>query len=162
MSPEIPRSVDPYAFTEREKLFDQLSHERFSKLIADEQTTIHEIELSTNSYGEFLFVSTSRDVGDKSVYITFWGLGYHEYRERWLMNVWCWHDSQRPASQLIITNAEALEMIRKRQEDIASYAEQLPQSQRAKLFELLADFTDEDGALTELEDFPDLFDEDLE
>jgi hypothetical protein len=139
-----------------------MSHERFSKLIADGQTIIHEIELSTNSYGEFLFVSTSRAAGEKSIYITFWGLGYHEYRERWITDAWSWYEALPAASKQPIPNEEALEVIHKRQEDIAEYARENTQSRRGKLFELLADLTDEDGALADLEDFEAWFDEDLE
>jgi hypothetical protein len=48
-----------------------------------EPTTIHAAELSSNSYGEFLLVTVSRPGEEKPTYLTLYGLGYHEYRERW-------------------------------------------------------------------------------
>ncbi|MBZ0308582.1 MAG: hypothetical protein K8I82_21120, partial [Anaerolineae bacterium] len=81
MSAERPQPTEPYRFTERQQLFDRISHRRFMDIIADEQTAVHKVEVSSNTYGEFLFVSTSRAGEGKRVYITFYGLGYHDYRE---------------------------------------------------------------------------------
>jgi len=53
---------------------------------------------------------------------------------------------------------EAKEQIRQRLESIIPYRDQSTQSHRGKVFELLADLTDEDGALAEMEDFESLED----
>ncbi len=162
MSKERPQPEDFYGLTEREVLFDRMSTARFQSLIEDERTAIHKVELSTNSFGEFLFVSTSRAVEDKRKYLTFWGAGYHEYRERWITDTWSWYEALPPTSEQTLSKEEALVLIRQRQQEVAVFAKGETQSQRGKLFELLADLTDEDGALADLEDFPHWFDEDLE
>src|SRR5688500_5810686 len=92
---EAPCPRDPFGFTERERLFDRLSHKRLLSLIADEQTHIHSIELSENMYGEFLFIAASRPaaVGETRACVTFYGAGYHDQRERWIVDEWFWYDS---------------------------------------------------------------------
>ena len=60
MRKERPQAQDEFEFTENEKLFDRISHERFKEMIEDEATTVHKAEVSSNNYGEFLFVTTSR------------------------------------------------------------------------------------------------------
>ena len=105
VSPEtlkpIPDKPDPFGFTEHEKLWDRVSHERFLSILESEQTSIHRAEVSSNTFGEFLFVTTSRDEAEKTVYVTFWGLGYHDYRERWVADEWYWNrDDTYPESLL--------------------------------------------------------------
>jgi hypothetical protein len=157
MSKERPQPQDVYGFTEREQLWDRISGDRFNAIIADEQTAIHQIELSSNNYGEFLFVATSRGVGDKRVCVTFFGLGYHDYRERWITDEWFWYRANEFSERLKreISKEEAEGVLHERRAEIVSYASQQGQSGRGKLFEMLADLTDEDGALSELEDMGD-------
>jgi hypothetical protein len=152
---EAPRPRDPFGFTERERLFDRLSHQRLLSLIADEQTHVHSIELSENKYGEFLFIQTSRptDVGEVRACVTFWGAGYHDQRERWLVDEWFWYDSDPRDVEGRVEKGEAQLTIEKRLADIAPYNDQTKQSKRGKFFEMMADLTDEDGAYTELEDW---------
>ena len=57
-----------YGLTENEQLFDRISHERFKKIASDLETTVHQIQISANNYGEFLFVATSRTVDDTRLY----------------------------------------------------------------------------------------------
>lgn len=160
MSKERPQPSEPYGFTEREKLYDRISHQRFMSMIADEQTAVHQVKVDTNSFGEFLFVSTSRAGEGKPVFVTFYGVGYHEYRERWIRDEWFWYEMSSPSKEdeQKISNEETLELIRQRQEAIAAYKADEPQSARGKLYELLADLTDEDGAWAEMDDLGDLAD----
>ena len=146
-----------FEFTEREHLYDQLSHARFMELLADEQTTIHAAELSENSYGAFLFVTISRPKADKRTYLTIYGLGYHEYRERWITEVWSWYEAmETPKLQAQrLTREEVEHTLSQRQEEIRPYLNQHAQSKRGLLYEILAEFTDEDGAISELEDLGD-------
>jgi hypothetical protein len=81
--PAQRKPYEVFGLTERERLSWRVSQERFDEFIQDERTIIHTIESSSNNYGEFLFVTTSR-VGDQGrIFMSFYGLGYHEYRERW-------------------------------------------------------------------------------
>src|SRR5687767_9981966 len=92
---EAPRPREPFGFTERERLYDRISHKRLLGVIADEQTHVHSIELSNNVFGEFLFIQTSRptDVGEVRAFVTFSGAGYHDQRERWIVDEWYWYDN---------------------------------------------------------------------
>ena len=166
MSPEIPQSLpekpNPFGFTEREQLWDRISHERFLNILENEQTTIHRVEVAANTFGEFLFVTTSRGETEKRTYVTFWGLGFHDYRERWIADEWFWNqDDSYPASLLqSLTLDEVKALIQERKAEIAPYAQDDTQSKRGELFEMLADLTDEDGAWAELDDLEGLFDDD--
>jgi hypothetical protein len=157
MSKEHPQPEEAYDFTEREQLWDRLSDARFQVIIADDGTTIHEIELAANNYGEFLFVSTSRPAGERRACVTFFGLGYHEHRERWLTKEWFWYRGNA-FSQVMnktVSKEEAEQFLQQRREEIAPLVGKTTQTGRGKLFEMLADLTDEDGALTEIEDLGD-------
>lgn len=161
MSKEAPH----FGLTEREQLFDRVSHERFLAILDDGYNTIREMKLSTNNYGEFLFVTVSRPQGEQHEGITFWGYGYHDYRERWFTEEWFWHRSTIYPNTLErrIARDEAQEILGARLQEITPYLEEGHQSQRGALFELLAEMTDEDGAYIELEDLgdvPDLFEGD--
>ena len=145
-------------FTERERLYDRLSDVRFQALLVDEQTTIHEAELSSNSYGEFLFVTLSRPQAEKTEYLTFYGLGYHEYRERWITEVWSWFRAmatpKREAARL--TYEEVGQVIAERLAAIRPDLDRTTQSSQGRFYEFLAELTDEDGAISEIEDLSDL------
>jgi hypothetical protein len=86
--------------------------------------------------------------------MTFYGLGYHDHRERWITDEWYWYQST-PYPDLIRNKVEkekAQELLEQRMEEIKPYISNATQTDRGKLFELLADLTDEDGALAEIED----------
>ena len=87
-------------------------------------------------------------------------LPYHEYRERWFTSEWFWHQSNTypPMLQGIIPKEDAEEMIRQRGESILPHVRIDTQTNRGRLFEFLADLTDEDGALAEFEDIVHLAD----
>ncbi len=153
-----PSSHEPFAFNENERLFDRISHTRFLELLANEQTVIHEVDLSTNSFGEFLFVTTSHTENNAAQTTTFWGMGYHESRERWLTSTWSWFDSQRRFDGQPLSKEDALAQIEARRQDVLGWDTHAKPSKRAELFALLADLTDEDGALSEIEDLGNAFD----
>lgn len=157
MNPEIPQPHSGFAFTEHERLYDRVSDARFMEIVRDEHTSVHEISTSTNSYGEFLFVTLSRPTasGPRDC-ITFYGLGYHDRRERWITDTWSWYDAHQSEERMEVRIdwAEVEILLQNRREEIAEDMRHFSsvQSQSALLFELLADLTDEDGAATELDD----------
>ena len=67
-----------------------MSDRRFRAMLADEQTTIHKVEQDSNSFGEFLFITVSRPEAGKPQFWTFYGMGFHEFRERWYTQEWAW------------------------------------------------------------------------
>ncbi len=160
MSKEHPQPEEVYGFMEWETLYDRVTDARFRALIEDERTTIHKVEVAANSYGEFLFVSTSRAAGESRVCVSFFGLGYHDHRERWFTQEWFWYRANTFSEVLekTVSKDEVGELLRQRREEIAPYASQQAQSGRGKLFEMLAELTDDDDAITELEDLGDLAD----
>ncbi len=168
MSKEHPQPEEAFGFTEREKLFYRVSEARFQALLEDERTTIHRIELSANDYGEFLFVTVSlpqaanQPVGERKGVVTMFGLGLHEYRDRWITDEWFWYEAYSYPELLEqkLDKEEAQKLIEERREGIKPYMGGHQQSERGKLFEMIADMTDDDGTIAEMEDFPDLFDDD--
>ena len=159
-SKEQPQPQELFRFTEHEKLWDRISDPRFQALLADEATTLHKVEFSSNAYGEFMFVSVSCAADGESRLMTFWGLGYHDYRERWITDQWAWYSANpSPETQKQrITLKEAQELLEQRRAEIAPYLKEDTQTRRGQLFELLADLTDEDGAWAELDDLNDWWD----
>src|ERR1041385_9265603 len=91
----IERFNPCFSFSERENLYDQVSRDRFMALVMQPDVDIHVVKEDSNSFGEYLFVTVScRDEQPKRL-LTFWGLGYHDHRERWIVDSWQWFESQR-------------------------------------------------------------------
>lgn len=154
-----PRPEIEFGLTEQEQMYDRVSHDRLVEFLSDEATTVHRIEDSYNNYGEFTFVTLSRPGQDRRVLVTFWGAGYHEYRERWLTDEWRWHISH-PFPDLLekeIDREVAKTQIEERLAAIRLHTGQAEQSERGRLFDALADLIDEDGAYTEMQDLDDMF-----
>ena len=158
--PAHPRIHEVFGLDESERLDCRVSHERLQAILNSVQTSIHTIKESCNNYGEFLFVTVSRPAAQECACMTFFGLGFHEYRERWFTDEWFWYRAH-PFSSVIertIAGDEALRIIQQRLESISPYVGQDNQTGRGRLFEMLADLTDEDGAWAELQDLDDLAD----
>jgi hypothetical protein len=151
------KPYEVYGFTEKECLYWRVSQERFDTILHDELTVIHNIQESSNNYGEFIFVTTSRQSDQRRTGMTFFGLGFHEYRERWFTNEWYWYQANIQPQMMgqQIPKDEVDELLKARLEIIEPYVDSSSQSERGRLFELLADLTDEDGALAELQDLGD-------
>jgi hypothetical protein len=160
MGKERPRSNEVFGLTEREQLWDKVSHSRFMALVENEQAHIHSVELSSNMYGEFLFVTMSRPADEQRISLTFYGAGYHEHRERWITDTWAWYETSltTESAQQAVEKEEAIKRIQERQAEVAPHADENTQTTRGWLFEMLADMTDEDGALAEMDDLGDLAD----
>lgn len=156
---EVPQPEQDFDFDERERLYYRVNHDRFRRIFEDEATTVHRVELSLNSYGEFLFITLGRGGEQTRKPVTFYGLGFHEYRERWIHQEWYWYQAHPTAVMGVMDKDEARELLDQREQEVARYVGDEKQSRRAKLYEMLADLTDEDGAITDLEDLGPLFDD---
>jgi hypothetical protein len=153
MSPEAPINHDCFQFTEKEQLDDRISRARFMALVDDPNVDVNDIKVSTNAFGEFMFVTLSCRTLRASEPLTFYGLGYHEQREHWITGYWRWYESTLKANGEVVSKQQAMEQVKAREEWVRDIEASEPQpSRRAQLYELLAEITDEDGALTELED----------
>lgn len=149
-----PRPYEIFGITEEEVSRWRIADAKLKEIIADPNTTINKIMIAENNYGEFMFLTVSRGVGERRTCMTFWGLGYHEFRERWIHQEWFWYQT---TSNLIdplkrLTKDEALERLQNRRDDIAPNLNEDEQSEQARMFEILADMTDEDAALAEMQD----------
>jgi len=149
-----PRPYEEFGLTKDEALFWRVKQERFEEILGDEKTTIHEIKESSNTFGEFLFVTASRKGKQSPICMTFYGLGYHVYRERWINQEWFWYQNDYRPSLLSqrIEKEEAPVLLEKRRESIQSEMKPDTQTERGRLFETLADQTDDDAAMAEMED----------
>ena len=156
--PAPKRPYEVFGITEQECQDWRLSQARFEEILGDEKTAIHEIKLSSNEYGEFLFVTTSRPGDRARIGMTFYGLGYHEQRERWITDEWFWYQTELYPDRLKqnMGKDEAQELLKQRTEKIAPDIGKDAQTERGKRFEMLADLTDDDAALAELDDLESL------
>jgi hypothetical protein len=91
--PSRPRPYELFGFTEQEALDGRVSHARLDEILQDERTAVHSAEASYNNYGEFLFLTLSRLTSRQRIGVSFYGLGFHEYRERWLTGEWFWYQT---------------------------------------------------------------------
>lgn len=158
--PVQPKPAELFGFTETEQLYWRVDQERFQNILLDEQTTIHKAIESHNNYGDFLFVTVSRPGKDQErISMTFYGLGFHDYRERWIKDEWFWYQSDwnPEKDKEILDKADFADILQKRMDEIGSLVQLNTQSQLGAIFELLADLTDEDGAIAEMEDFEFLY-----
>lgn len=75
--------------------------------------------------------------------MTFYGLGYHEERERWITKEWFWYQAHADTDMLQqhIDKDEVRETLKRRLESIQPYIERNTQTQRGMIFEILADRT---------------------
>jgi Protein of unknown function (DUF2958) len=152
------RPYELFGLTEQEALYWRITDQRFRSLLEQDDTLIHRIEDSSNNFGEFLFVTASRPGHQGRLAMTFYGLGYHEHRERWITGEWFWYQSNLSPELMReqIDKEKANELIQQRRESIASHLGEDVQTEYGQFFEMLADLTDEDGALAEIEDMGDI------
>jgi hypothetical protein len=153
-SPSNRRPYEVFGFSKEECLDGRVNQERFKEILDDEQTTVHSVEESDNNYGEFLFVTVSRLSTHQRLCMTFFGLGFHQYRERWFTDEWFWYQtpSFREVVKQNIVKEETYEKIQQRFERIDPEITSDTQTDRGRLFEMLANLTDEDGAYAELQE----------
>ena len=150
--PKRPHEI--FGITDEEVSRWRISDDKLKEILANPNTTVHKIEINENNYGEFLFITTGRGAGLQRTCMTFWGLGYHEYRERWIHQEWFWHqtptDFVDPLAKLPLEEAE--KFLEERLEEISPEISEDTQTEVGRLFEALADMTDDDAALSEMQD----------
>ena len=159
--PGQPKPYEVFGFTEQELLKWRVSDERLKEILNLEMTTVHAIKESTNIYGEFMFVTASRLAGLQRIGMTFYGLGYHEHRERWVIDEWFWYQTS-PSSEIVrstISKDEAETVLQERLERIRPEIRLDTQTNYGFLFEKFADQTDDDAALAVMQTLGDLSDE---
>jgi len=135
-----------------DNFFGSVSHKEFMELL--DKGIVYEYKVSYNSYGEFMFVSIYFPEIDKG--IVFYGLGYHEYRDRYVLNKWEYHhDDFFELDRLISAPPKRLvkEAIEDRLAEISALAKQHKQSKSGKVYDMIAELMDDDAAIAFMEDF---------
>lgn len=127
----------------------RITAEKFKQILADKNTVIQAIEIKSNQFGEFLYLTAHRRHGRQQVTMTFYGLGYHRHRERWITREWFWYQTNL---DMIDTNhkmtlEEAEKQLIQRQAEIMQSPDQTPQSKRGHQFELMANEYGDNEAL---------------
>jgi hypothetical protein len=143
------RPYEKFGLTDEEVTRFRVTGERLKEILASQNTIPHNLKLSTNAFGEFLFLTTSRGIGQQRIYMTFYGLGYHKYRERWISEEWFWYQSNESAVDFSspISGEEVIEQLEQRLTEISPNFDEDTQTERGRIFEHLADLFDDDSAL---------------
>jgi hypothetical protein len=128
MTPERPRYQKPYEvfdISETEVASLRVSDEKLKEILAKPNTTTHTIKMSTNTFGEFLFLTASRGSGPQKTFMTFYGLGFHKFRERWISEEWFWYQSQESMVDVNerLSEDEIAERLKQRQPPLAQRTE---------------------------------------
>ena len=86
---------------------------RFEEILIDDHTQFHEIKLSFNKNGEFLFYTSSQEWDQDRFSMTFLGLGFYEYHDCWITDEWFWYQVNPLPNmmQQLIVKEEAKKMI---------------------------------------------------
>jgi hypothetical protein len=139
--PVQQKPAEQFGLTENEQLFSRVSEKRFLELLADGTTLIHSAKETANSYGDFLFVTVTRPGEKERIGMTFYGLGYHEYRERLIKDEWFLYQTDLGPEALKneIPKEEVEKLLKERASEMLSAYGNETQSQIGAVFELIAD-----------------------
>lgn len=83
------KQKDAFGLTHQNFLWSKVSLKRAVEIMRKGNVEIldqnnGELNIGTNSYGEFVFVTLRAKTDQGNIYVQFWGLGYHEYRDKYL------------------------------------------------------------------------------
>jgi len=169
-NPEHPsqrlRPCEVFSLTAGEQLHYRVSDSRFQPtglscgqtLVAHPDVVIHEITLDSNAFGEYLFVTVSREREGQRYAMTFYGLGYHQPRERWITDKWYWYENN-PIDRVYrqtLNKPDAYCQIQARRLEIADHSTDAERSHQALLLALFADGEEERRALPDWENLASL------
>jgi len=137
-----------------EVLDDVVKHETLMKLI-DRAEYIYQFENANNLYGHFLFIGLALRFQNEIIPITFYGLGYDEYKDKYIVDKWgfYWANTFVLEERVDLTKEEIKKKIEERRKEVKKLAKEHKQSKTGKLYEAIASLTDQDGAITLMEDF---------
>lgn len=119
--------------------------------INDNDTVINRCSKSNNSFGTFLFVGVYNDKTQECR--TYYGAGYHEYKEIYVIDEWEDYGS-RDDETLRIAKSAVIYQINKAVKIACKYQLGItPQSRNATIYSELVDaIGDEDAVLAQMED----------
>lgn len=141
----------PLGLTENEVLFDRVSSKRLIQIIQNPKHKVLESSRDSNSYGEFRFIT----IADSKKVVTFFGNGFHEYRDRYFAKEWhigdddslsVWkkrHPRARPLDKTKVLQNLRLEII-----EYESRNRRHQQSSRGRSFDTFSDLSDDDSMIS--------------
>ena len=157
--------------TEEEASRDYITWERLIELIDREDAVVSSLSRDRNSYGEFTFVKlTFMPVPRGEIYgpncarpldpewrtIGFYGLGYHEHRDVWYTERWHISTMSHMRFDEVQVNwlrkEPTIEKLYAELERIEPLAKGHKPDRRGQVFAMLADLTDDDAAISDMED----------
>lgn len=92
-------SPNPFGLKETEVLFDSVSGERLMSFIKQDEVTVWDYSRSSNSYGEFRFITLVKGHESGFAMLTFYGHGYHEPRGETLWDTWHFFGRNRMSAE---------------------------------------------------------------
>lgn len=144
-----------FNFTDKEQLFNRVSHQRFMELIKDRHTLLYAANVSQNAYGEFLYVTAARPTEHQPQWVTFFGLGLHEYRDRYLVDEWWWYGGPvypKTEDMQPLVKSQAINVIDERRDYIRQLSVEHEQSKFGATFEMLAESSDDDSVIADYQE----------
>lgn len=143
--------------TDRELLFDKISHKRMIQIINKPSVRVVSLKRDSNYHGEFLWISLVHN----NYYFTAYSMGFHEGKDRYITDEWSLvyfekysQDIREKRNHVFRMDRQlVLDTIQKEQDECIRYQEKHTTSEEGKLYELIAELSDEDGAYSMLEDF---------
>ena len=146
---ESSRNILLGYFTNSELITGVVSDERLRKLFASDNIKISTAKISSNNYGEFMFINFSYN----GVHMMAYGYGYHEYRDRYYYDDWFFTDSSNYYPMAPIVDKKSMfDDMDTRKSTIKKYAKGHQTSDHGYMFAEIADMADDDYAISEMED----------
>lgn len=150
-----PGEKAPFGLTENEMLFDRVTSKRLKEIVNNKKYRLTHNKRDSNNYGEFRFITLTDGVNA----ITFYGNGFHEMRDCYYTKTWFFYistvsdwnrDHYKPMEDS--HKNHAIRIVEFEAEDLEEEARKHHQSKEGKIFTCVANLTDDDAAMSMLED----------
>lgn len=135
--------------TENERLFNKVSYKHLLKILNKNDVNILSFSKSTNSYGIFQFITIK--INKCNEYVTFYGLGLHEYRNRYFIDEFHFYTNYYIEKDVKILNKkEVIKKLAVLYKEIKKEEEttELGRTANDVMFEELADMADDDAVIS--------------
>ncbi len=134
--------------TEDERLWENISYKRLKEIIKMPNVRVVNYSIDTNSFGTFKFITI--DYNNSKDRITFYGLGFHEYKDSYVHSIFKFYTSYKHSDDIekILNKSDILQNLEEEyellKEDVISHK----QSREGEEFQLIAEMTDDDSAIS--------------
>lgn len=155
---------NPLGFTSDEASDEQVKHERVLEFIRRGDVRVISTTVDLNSYGRFMFVTlkitpTNGLRGNSfrqypPLYFEFYGLGFHDYRDLYMVEKWNFFQSQAylHVGSKGMDSERVLSEIITRHHEMSAHAIRYEQNKPGRKFAALADEVGDDAVILALED----------